>query len=212
MFDYYSVILDCVSLSLSFSLLVLVPGSHAVPGGIFPPPPAVGQLLAQLPHPSSFHGPFVLVDELMTLFRNAVKIEINLDRPLYKPDTNNHHSMKLFDTAINASKTFNSVVNNSEKGDRNDRGERGGRGGEGRGGDSGLGFGLGGPKRPHGGGGRDRGGGGGVPDQGIAGQGGLGVGGHDDDEEDPDNDNSNSANPPVFDIYRSRQLQKRVKS
>ncbi|XP_053209017.1 cleavage stimulation factor subunit 3-like [Panonychus citri] len=179
---------------------VLVPGSHAVPGGIFPPPPAVGHLLAQLPHPTSFHGPFIMVDELMNLFRTAVKIEINLDKPIYKPDTNNHHNLKLFDTAINASKTFNSIVNNPEKGERSERG--GGRGGEGRGGDSGMGGGgPGGVKRPYGGpggGNRERGG-------------DMSLGGHDDDEEDAENDNSNPANPPAFDIYRTRQLQKRVK-
>lgn len=142
-----------------------------------------------------------MVDELMNLFRTAVKIEINLDKPIYKPDTNNHHNLKLFDTAINASKTFNSIVNNPEKGERGERG--GGRGGEGRGGDSGMGGGggPGGVKRPYGGpggGNRERGG-------------DMSLGGHDDDEEDAENDNSNPANPPAFDIYRTRQLQKRVK-
>ncbi|XP_015784483.1 cleavage stimulation factor subunit 3 [Tetranychus urticae] len=153
---------------------VLIPGSHSVPGGIFPPPPAVGQLLAQLPHPSSFHGPFVIVDELMNLIRNTNKIDISIEKPNYKPDQNNHHNIKLFETAIQASKTFNPIMSNSSQ-------EKGGGGG---------GSGSGGPGGP---GGMKR------------------IIGHDDDEEDPENDNSNPANPPAFDIYRTRQLQKRVK-
>ncbi|KAI1287093.1 Cleavage stimulation factor subunit 3 [Halotydeus destructor] len=43
-------------------------GSHRVAGGMFPPPPAVGSLMAMLPHPQSFRGPFVGVNELMNLF------------------------------------------------------------------------------------------------------------------------------------------------
>ncbi|ESO06606.1 hypothetical protein HELRODRAFT_64205, partial [Helobdella robusta] len=42
--------------------------SHPVPGGVFPPPPAVTDLLLKLPPPSSFTGPFVIVDQLMRHF------------------------------------------------------------------------------------------------------------------------------------------------
>ena len=41
---------------------------HSVRGGVFPPPPAVASLLAALPHPSCFRGPFVSIDELMGIF------------------------------------------------------------------------------------------------------------------------------------------------
>jgi len=34
-------------------------------GGVFPPPPAVAELLTQLPPPISFRGPFVQIDKLM---------------------------------------------------------------------------------------------------------------------------------------------------
>lgn len=44
-------------------------GAHTVPGGIFPPPPAVGNLLTRLPQPHSFWGPFVDIDELCNIVR-----------------------------------------------------------------------------------------------------------------------------------------------
>lgn len=44
-------------------------GLHTVPGGIFPPPPAIGQLLSRLPQSSSFWGPFVDIDELCNIVR-----------------------------------------------------------------------------------------------------------------------------------------------
>lgn len=50
---------------------VLAPGfgAHTVPGGIFPPPPAVGSLLSKLPQPGSFWGPFVDIEELCGIVR-----------------------------------------------------------------------------------------------------------------------------------------------
>lgn len=44
-------------------------GAHTVPGGVFPPPPALGNLLSRLPQPGSFWGPFVDVDELLNIIR-----------------------------------------------------------------------------------------------------------------------------------------------
>jgi cleavage stimulation factor subunit 3 len=42
--------------------------SHMGPvPGVFPPPPTVGDLLARLPPPSSYEGPFVNVDDLMNI-------------------------------------------------------------------------------------------------------------------------------------------------
>lgn len=44
-------------------------GSHTVPGGVFPPPPAIGNLMSRLPQQSSFWGPFVDVEELCNIIR-----------------------------------------------------------------------------------------------------------------------------------------------
>ncbi|EYC22987.1 hypothetical protein Y032_0016g3057 [Ancylostoma ceylanicum] len=38
---------------------------HPVPGGVFPPPPAVAELISLLPPPWTFQGPFVSVDLLI---------------------------------------------------------------------------------------------------------------------------------------------------
>lgn len=144
-----------------FVLLVLIPGSHSVPGGIFPPPASVGRVLALLPHPSSFHGPFVMVDELMNMFRKCNFIES--ERQSHKNDANFHPSAhaKLFDTAHKASSNFSGNLNShGGPSDKTNNSKR--------------------------------------------------TLGHDDDDE-ADAENSNPANPPSFDIYRSRQMQKRVK-
>ncbi len=39
-----------------------------MPGGVFPYPPSVGELLRLLPPPKCFRGPFVKVDALMDVF------------------------------------------------------------------------------------------------------------------------------------------------
>lgn len=44
---------------------------HPVPGGVFPPPPAVAHLMSILPPPVCFSGPFVGVDVLIEKFREA---------------------------------------------------------------------------------------------------------------------------------------------
>jgi mRNA cleavage and polyadenylation factor I complex, subunit RNA14, putative (fragment) len=159
----------------NFNLLVifaaLVPGSHSVAGGIFPPPPAVGLLLSQLPHPSSYHGPFVMVDELMNLFHNAKQIDTNPDKPppSFKADSSASASTynlingpKLFETSIKASLQFNSNINSSSNADK----------------------------------------------VGLSNKRSTPL---DDDEDEVEGENSNPLNPPSFDIYRTRQLQKRVK-
>ncbi len=43
-------------------------GSHPVPGGEFPPPPAASALIHMLPPPECFHGPFVQVDKFLEHF------------------------------------------------------------------------------------------------------------------------------------------------
>lgn len=134
-----------------------------MPGGIFPPPPAVGQFLAQLPHPSSFHGPFVMIEELMNILRSSKLIDVHSDKlpPTMKVDSgaNSGLNSKLFDTAIKASAHFAANFN-SNSGDKSNSIKRA-------------------------------------------------IG--NDDDDDQDGENSNPANTPTFDIYRSRQLQKRVK-
>jgi len=45
-------------------------GAHTAPGGVFPPPPAIGNLLSKLPQPSSFWGPFVDIEELCSIVRS----------------------------------------------------------------------------------------------------------------------------------------------
>lgn len=42
---------------------------HPIPGGIFPPPPAVSHLLSLIPPPWCFQGPFVGVDSLIEKFK-----------------------------------------------------------------------------------------------------------------------------------------------
>lgn len=44
-------------------------GAHTVPGGVFPPPPALSNLLSRLPQPGTFWGPFVDIDELCNIIR-----------------------------------------------------------------------------------------------------------------------------------------------
>uniref|UniRef100_A0A6G1SKG0 Cleavage stimulation factor subunit 3 n=2 Tax=Aceria tosichella TaxID=561515 RepID=A0A6G1SKG0_9ACAR len=44
-------------------------GAHSVPGGTFPPPPAIGMLLSRLPQTGSFWGPYVDIDELCNIVR-----------------------------------------------------------------------------------------------------------------------------------------------
>lgn len=44
-------------------------GAHTVPGGVFPPPPAIGNLLTRLPQPGSYWGPFVDIEELCNIVR-----------------------------------------------------------------------------------------------------------------------------------------------
>lgn len=47
-------------------------GGSIAPGGVFPAPPAVADLLFMLPPPSSFRGPFVVVEKLIESISNCV--------------------------------------------------------------------------------------------------------------------------------------------
>lgn len=44
-------------------------GSFCVPGGVFPPPPMISDLLTKLPPPESFKGPFIVIDKFLTFLR-----------------------------------------------------------------------------------------------------------------------------------------------
>ncbi|KAK7107878.1 cleavage stimulation factor subunit 3-like [Littorina saxatilis] len=56
---------------LPFKPRALVPpGSHPVPGGVFPPPPAAANLLQILPPPQSFSGPHIVIDKFMEHMAN----------------------------------------------------------------------------------------------------------------------------------------------
>ena len=160
------------------------PNSSLVPGGIFPPPPTVGHLLSILPHPVSFHGPFVSVDELTGVFLN-LNLPEEFNAHLFNNSSNLHSrtdtdspinqpTFKLFDLAIKASQT-NSFPNLN----------------------SAQSFNLNGNSLSN------------SPninelDSKLKTKRSI------DDEDDLDDENSNS-NPVNLDIYRKRQFQKRVK-
>ncbi|KAH9493981.1 Cleavage stimulation factor subunit 3 [Dermatophagoides farinae] len=55
------------------------PVNNLMPGGIFPYPPSVTSLLSQLPPPLSFRGPFVNIDELMSIFKTSPAISFLTD-------------------------------------------------------------------------------------------------------------------------------------
>ncbi|KAF2368245.1 Suppressor of forked [Trinorchestia longiramus] len=69
-----------------------VPGEHPIPGGSFPPPPTVSNLLSILPPPSCFRGPFVRVDALIELI-----LRINLPESSDQWSGSSKHNIRLFD-------------------------------------------------------------------------------------------------------------------
>lgn len=57
---------------IPFKPKVMAPvGAHPLPGGVFPPPPVASHLLACMPPPTCYHGPFVSVDRLIDAFQNC---------------------------------------------------------------------------------------------------------------------------------------------
>ncbi|VDP13734.1 unnamed protein product, partial [Soboliphyme baturini] len=58
---------------------------HPVPGGVFPPPPAVAHFMSLMPPPYSFNGPFVIVDLLIEKFTD-MSLGDELPRPNTEPD------------------------------------------------------------------------------------------------------------------------------
>ncbi|XP_026682630.1 protein suppressor of forked [Diaphorina citri] len=74
-------------------------GEHLLPGGGFPAPPAVAQLLSILPPPGCFHGPFVGVDPLLDLIL-GLKLPSQAPRPVPSDDPAlQAENAKLFDLA-----------------------------------------------------------------------------------------------------------------
>lgn len=69
-----------------------IPGEHPVPGGSFPMPPAAALLCTQMPPPSCFKGPFVVVDQLIDVF-SKIKLP---DSP---PAPNENGDIRFFDLA-----------------------------------------------------------------------------------------------------------------
>ncbi|XP_054160446.1 cleavage stimulation factor subunit 3-like [Oppia nitens] len=113
-------------------------------GGIFPPPQAVTTLLAQLPHPSSFNGPFVSIDDLMNLIRTKFSTLDTSPRPEGIPVQDGR---KLFTIAMEAAENNTNISKRTLN----------------------------------------------------------------DEDDEADGDDSNPA-PPQYDIYRSRQLQKKPRN
>ena len=48
-----------------------IPGEHRLPGGGFPMPPAAADFCQNLPPPTCFHGPFVIVNRLVEVFQKC---------------------------------------------------------------------------------------------------------------------------------------------
>lgn len=58
----------CLTIPFVFAVRIIVSNSNEIllfPGGVFPMPPGLAQLTAELPPPSCFHGPFVSIDLLL---------------------------------------------------------------------------------------------------------------------------------------------------
>jgi hypothetical protein len=65
-----------------------------VPGGGFPLPPAAAELASQLPPPTSFKGPYVIIDKLCDIFD-----KIRLPDTFQPASGADQHSVQLFDIA-----------------------------------------------------------------------------------------------------------------
>ncbi|XP_052088640.1 cleavage stimulation factor subunit 3-like [Mytilus californianus] len=79
---------------------VVLPGSHPVSGGEFPPPPAAGSLMTVLPPPECFHGPFVLMDKFIEHMKNLTLPEApiiieNGVEGLLRPDSGTQYSIDI---------------------------------------------------------------------------------------------------------------------
>ena len=67
------------------------PGSHPVPGGVFPVPLAAARLMQMLPPPTCFNGPFVDVERFVELFKTCqlpeeTEMKANIGWPVGKLD------------------------------------------------------------------------------------------------------------------------------
>ncbi|KAF7493188.1 Cleavage stimulation factor subunit 3 [Sarcoptes scabiei] len=82
------------------------PTGNLMPGGIFPYPPSITNLLSQLPPPMSFRGPFVNIDELMAIFQQQ---QINLieQQQKHSGSMTVNETKSYFSLALETSETFN---------------------------------------------------------------------------------------------------------
>lgn len=79
-----------------------------MPGGIFPYPPTVVSLLSQIPPPQCFRGPFVNIDELISIFKSNANISIT-DTNVNKSDCLLPSEAKsYFSLALEVSESFSS--------------------------------------------------------------------------------------------------------
>lgn len=132
-----------IQFKIDYCFLFLV--NNLMPGGIFPYPPAIVSLLSQIPPPVCFRGPFVNIDELISIFQTNTNISLN---DFNKADSLLSTDAKsYFSLALEVSESFSSHTGTKR----------------------GLPF---------------------------------------DDEDEMDGEGSNLM-PPQFDIYRTRQLQKK---
>lgn len=70
------------------------PGEFMVPGGGFPLPPSAAELVSQLPPPTCFKGPYVIIDKLCDIFD-----KIRLPDTFQPASGVDQHSVQLFDIA-----------------------------------------------------------------------------------------------------------------
>jgi cleavage stimulation factor subunit 3 len=70
------------------------PGEFMVPSGGFPLPPAAAELATQLPPPTCFKGPYVIIDKLCDIFD-----KIRLPDTFQPASGADQHSVQLFDIA-----------------------------------------------------------------------------------------------------------------
>ena len=76
---------------------------YPVPGGTFPPPPMLAELLSKLPPPDSFKGPYIVIDKLISFIRG-----INITDGLLLPSFVFFHSFFSLITFIHLSSTYTS--------------------------------------------------------------------------------------------------------
>ena len=87
---------------------------HTVRGGLFPPPPAIASLLAQLPPPHSFKGPFVAIEDLFGILITNPALADSAKPP--RPEgIAGANGLRLFDTATRAAVEYQATLNSKSQ-------------------------------------------------------------------------------------------------